>query len=256
MRTYPAPTPPPASDEPERGNAIVPLGIMAVCVLLLLGGRLAHCQEPSASNQVSVGGGVVLSDNASAVPVVIIAADAPVFLGSHSAARIFAMLKLHGSQGQTVDPGDVATFREAELDVYAQRRIGSDRAGGSTYIYLHGGGAVRQNTSGNEPAQRTPLWWSVGIAADRRDGDHFPERRLAIGFGHSDLSSPPRVTPGTLGAVLRDGIPRDIVVSGFVTIKATGSLEIIIGGDAHRALWGPRATQAVRLTSTVTFGST
>lgn len=242
-------------DPHEHGNAIVPLGIMALAALLLFGARAAHCQEPGASGQVSIGAGAVLSNDATAVPVAIIAADAPVFLGSHSAARIYAELKLHGSQGQTVDLGDVATFREAELDMWVQRRIGSDRAGGSTYVYLHGGGAVRQNTSGNEPAQRTPLWWSVGLAADRRDGDRFPERRLAVGFGHSDLSSPPLVTPGTLGAVLRDGIPRDIIVSGFVTIHAPGSLQVIIGGDAHRALWGPRATQAVRLSSTVTFGS-
>jgi len=242
--------------EPEPGKAVIPLGIGALAVLLLLGGRLAHCQEPPTSNQVSVGAGAVLSNDAETVPVVIVAADAPVFFGAQSAARIYAAAKLHGSQGQTVDLGDVATFREAELDVYIQRRIGSDRAGGSTYIYAHGGGAIRQNTAGNEPAQRTPLWWSVGVAVDQRNEGKFPERRLAVGFGHSDLSSPPQVTPGTLGAVLRDGIPRDLIVSGFVTIKATGTLEVIIGGDAHRALWGPRATQAVRITSTVTFGST
>lgn len=254
MRTYPAPPPPPVRDEPERGNPIVPLSIAALVVMLLLGAKLAHCQEPGTSNQVSIGAGAVLSSDAAAVPVVIVAADAPIFFGSQSAARIYAAAKLHGSQGQTIDPGDVATFREAELDVFLGRRVGSDRAGGSTYVYVHAGGAVRQNTAGNEPAQRTPLWWSAGLAVDRRDGEGFPERRLAVGFGHSDLSSPPLVTPGTLGAALRDGIPRDLIVSGHVTVKATGTLEVIIGGDVHRALWGPRATQSVRLTTTVTFG--
>lgn len=233
--------------------------LTAIVMLWAWAGLTCRAQEPPATGRVSVGAAAVWSTTATVRPSALVEADAPVNLGKtepgddSSIARVLAQLRLAGVQGQTVNPADVATFSSLQFDLYIKRRIGSDSDGGSTYVYLHGGGAALRDSEGSAPFQRTPLWYSAGITLERREGKAFPHRWVSLGFGHSDLSSPPRRQPGTLGAAARDAIPRDLIASGSTSIKAPGKVAVILSVDLARALWGPRGTMHVAVSTTLAW---
>lgn len=234
--------------------------LVLVCALFV--GGIMFADEPPASDQASAGGGMTGQDKVRAVPVVIIGVDFPVNLGDtpDATARVYSQFGIDGAAGQTLDTGDVATFTALRFDLWIERRVGTDGLGGSTYLALHGGGATRFDSGGKEPFLRAPLWYSFDLAFERRDGDHFPHRRLVLGYGHSDLSSPPARRAGTLAAAARDGVPRDLIVGGNVTVTALEDvgkdtkMKVCIGAYIHRALWGPRGTVAALITTTITFG--
>jgi hypothetical protein len=166
-----------------------------------------------------------------------------------------AQLKAAGVAGDTkFNPGDVSTFNSAEFDLFIKRRVGSDNDGGATYFYAHGGGAVLRDAKGEAPYQRNPLWYSIGVTLERRDDGKFPKRWLSIGVGHSDISSPPAHAPGTLAQAGHDAKPRDLIVSGSVAIDGPSKSKLIISGDVHRGIYGPRATTQVRLSTTASWG--
>lgn len=234
----------------------------ALLAALLLGG-LARAEEAPASDQVSGGVGLAAQSKAKAVPVLIIGVDFPIYFGSDNVdatARGYSETSVDGLEGETVDFGNAATFTSVRGDLWLERRVGSDGNGGSTYLALHGGGAARLDTGGNEPLTRAPVWYSGDLVLERRSGDHFPNRRLTIGFGHSDLSSPPERVSGSLREAARNASPRDIMVGGNVTVTAMKaadggtSMKVVIGGYVHRALWGKHGTFAALVTTTVTFG--
>lgn len=221
----------------------------------ILAARACAQEEPPATGRVSVGAVAVWGERTDVAPGAIVEAEAPINLGRASVARVLAQLKATGVQSEGFELGNVATFGAIALEVYVERRIGGDEDGGATYIHAHGGGATLRDSDGREPYQRSPLWYSVGVTLERRAGGAFPHRRLSVGFGHSDVSSPPRRSPGTLAAAARDAKPRDLIVSGSVAIDGPGRVEVILSGDCHRGLWGPRATTQARIASTVTWGA-
>lgn len=227
--------------------------------LLLCALPLAAQDEPHASDQVSLGAAAVVQEDATIVPAAIIGVDFPVYLGHSPVLRAYTLLAIDGAAGETLAPGDVRTFRALRFDAWLQRRIGTDGEGGSTYLAAHVGGAARLDTAGREPFVRAPLWWSAGLVFERRADEHFPHRRAALGFGHSDLSSPPRRVPGSLRAAIRDSAPRDLIVAGHVTVTALetkdgDAVKVIISASLHRALWGTRGTTAAVVSTTVTWG--
>jgi len=231
--------------------------------LLLLGPAVLADDQPAPTDQVSVGAGMTGQETAQGVPVVVVGVEFPINLGDarpNGRWRAYTQFGIDGAPGQTLDTGDVSSFMALRLDLWIQRRIGSDGTGGSTYIALHGGGAARLDTGGEEPFIRAPLWYSADFVFERRQDERFPHRRLVMGYGHSDLSSPPRRRAGTLAAAARDGVPRDIIVGGNVTVTALEDvgknmkMKVCIGAYVHRALWGPRGTLAALVTTTITFG--
>jgi hypothetical protein len=236
----------------------------AALLLMLLAPAIALSQteQPPAADQASLGGGMTAQEKVQAIPVVVIGVDFPVNLGADSSGtgRVYTQFGIDGAPGQTLDTGDVASFTALRFDIWLERVIGLDGFGGRTYIALHGGGAARLNTSSKEPFLRAPLWYSADFVFERRSGANFPHRRLVLGYGHSDLSSPPRRTPGTFAAAARDGVPRDLIVGGNVTVTALEDvgkdtkMKVCIGAYIHRALWGRTGTVAAVVTTTITFG--
>jgi hypothetical protein len=232
--------------------SIVAGGLLAF--LLMTPASADAGQEPPAAVRAHVGYSATMTSRADALPTAAVEIEAPVSLGSESIARVLAQLRVHGIAGQTVDPGDVRTFASAEFEVALRRRVGADRDGGATYVGVRGGFAALRDADGAEPHVRNPLWYAIETTLERRDGDSFPSRWVSVGFGHSDISSPPLHTPGTLRQAARDAIPRDLIASGSVAISGPAKLKLIISGDVHRGLWGPRATTQVRLSTTVAWG--
>jgi hypothetical protein len=239
--------------KPPKGERSMPyalaLAILAPC---------AFASEPPATVRGSIGMQAVASEKAAAVPNAEFDVDAPMSLGHESIARVMAQLKAAGVAGDTkFNPGDVSTFNSAEFDLFIKRRVGSDNDGGATYVYVNGGGAVLRDAKGDAPYQRNPFWYSVGVTLERRDEGKFPKRWLSIGLGHSDISSPPAHAPDSLAQAGHDAIPRDLIASGSVAIDGPSKAKkakLIISGDVHRGIYGPRATTQVRLSTTMTWG--
>jgi len=223
--------------------------------LLALGGVAMAQGEPGATMRGSIGPAVVLSEKAAAVPTALVEVDAPVALGRESVARVMALLRISGVAGdEKFSVGDASTFNSAEFELWIKRRIGSDYDGGATYVYMHGGGAVLRDSHGAEPYQRNPLWYSVGLTLERRESKKFPKRWVSIGYGHSDISSPPARKPGSFSAAARDAKPADLIASGAVELGGPSKSRFIISADVHRGLYGPRATTQVRLSTTMSWG--
>ncbi len=234
-----------------------PRGEKALPYVLVLGLAVTASagSEPPSTVRGSLGMQGVLSSQAAAVPAALVEVDSPISLGRESVARVMAQLKLAGVAGGTLDVGDVSTFNSAEFDLYVKRRVGSDNDGGATYVYVHGGGAVLRDAKGEAPYQRNPLWYSVGLTLERRDDGKFPKRWLSLGVGHSDISSPPAHAPGTLLQAGHDAKPRDLIVSGSVAIDGPSKSKLILSGDVHRGIYGPRASTQVRLSTTAAWGN-
>lgn len=196
---------------------------------LLCGAAPLLAQEPPATVEVLAGAAVVVSEESDVVPVARVTVDAPVYLGSESVARIRAALQIHGSAGETVDLADVATFRGAELDVELERRIGAGQDSAS-YVVLKVGGAARRDAlvegTSEQPRERFPGWWGVGLGVEHREGSEPPARRLVVAMGSSQLCH------------VAGGAPRDLIVSGQVRIAKKGGAQAVIAGEIHRPLWG------------------
>lgn len=227
---------------------------VAALLLALLPLMASAAEEPAASVRAHAGYSAVMSSQADALPTAAVEVDAPVSLGHASVARVQAKLAALGIAGKTFDGADVRTFGSVEFELAIRRRIGSDYDGGATYLGVRGGGAALRDAKGDAPYQRTPIWWAVELTLERRNGDHFPHRWVSLGFGHSDISSPPRSAPSTLGAAARDNAPRDLIVSGSVQVKGPIGTSVIFSGDVHRGLWGKRATQQARMSTSATWG--
>lgn len=204
------------------------------CAFLLAAGLLCGAaplcaEEPPASVEVLAGAAVVVSEESDVVPVARITVDAPVYVGRESIARIRAALQVHGSVGETVDLADVATFRGAELDVELERRIGAGQDS-ATYVVLKVGGAARRDAlvegTSEQPHERFPGWWGLGLAMEHRVGAEPPERRLVVAMGSSQLCHE------------QSGAPRDLIVAGHVRIAKKGGAVAVVAGEIHRPIWG------------------
>lgn len=218
-------------------------------------GASVHGEEPPATVRGSLGYSGVFSERADTVPTALVEFESPIPMGNGSMGRVLAQLKALGVKGdKKFSIGDVATYGSAEFDLFLRLRIGSDREGGSTFFYVHGGGAALRDSHGDAPFQANPVWYSVGITLERRELKKFPSRWVSIGLGHSDISSPPLHAPGTLAQAARDAKPRDLIVSGSAVVRGPSKSQMIISGDVHRGIYGPRATTQVRLSTTVTWG--
>ncbi len=205
-------------------------GAFLLAAGLLCGAAPPTCgQEPPAAVEVLAGAAVVVSEESDVVPVARVTVDAPVFLGRESVARLRAALQVHGSAGQTVDLADVATFRGAELDVELERRIGAGQ-GSASYVVLKVGGAARRDAlvegTSEQPRERFPGWWGLGLGIEHREGSEPPSRRLVVAMGASQLCHE------------QGGAPRDLIVSGQVRIAQKGGAQAVIAGEIHRPLWG------------------
>ncbi len=220
--------------------------------VLLFAAFLAEA-EPPASVRGSIGYSAVMTEAVDAVPTASVEVDAPISLGKASIARLLAQLRIEGIAGKSLNVGDVRTFGSAELELIFKRRVGRDNQGGSTYVGIRGGGAALRNASGDAPYQRNPLWWAVEFTLERREKDSFPHRWVSVGFGHSDISSPPTRRPGSFSSAARDAQPRDLIVSGSVSVDGPSRSALIISGDCHRGIWGRNATTQVRLSTSVSW---
>lgn len=228
---------------------------MGLLPLVLVAFTAGAQEEPGATMRGSMGASGVLSQRADVVPTALVEVEAPVSLGHESVARVLALLRISGVAGdERFNVGDVSTFNSAEFELWFRRRVGSDYDGGATYFYLHGGGAVLRDSHGDAPFQRNPLWYSAGLTLERRESKRFPKRWVNLGFGHSDISSPPARSPLTLAQAGRDAIPRDLIASGSVEVDGPSKTRFIVSVDVHRGIFGPRASTQVRLSTTATWG--
>lgn len=159
---------------------------------LLCGAATIQAQdEPPAAVEVSAGAVASLSSDESAVlPTATVLVDAPVYLGQGSAiGRVFVRGTLSGLPGETVDLGNVSTFKAFEVVGEYERRIGVSYDGGSsTYVVARGQFATKL-ASDPAPRVRYPRAYGVGVAFERRDAVGIA-RRAEIIVGRSQIASP------------------------------------------------------------------
>lgn len=188
--------------------------------ILLCGAAPLQAQEPPATFSGVVGAGVSLSDESAAIPVLQLRFNSPVAIGDSPVCRLDVTLSLSGLPGESIDLEQPTTWKAAEVHGELQRRIGSDGAGGSTYLVGRAGFHTRILPRDQTPLDRYARNYGVGVRVERRDGDGSIRRSIALLYGRSDVASP-QFDYGQL------------MVEGHARLAGLGPVDVIVGGDAY-----------------------
>jgi hypothetical protein len=192
----------------------------ALAAVLLYGAFPARAQEPPATFSGVVGAGVSLSDESAAIPELRLSFNAPVALGDSPVCRLDVTVQLSGLPGESIELEQPTTWKAAEIHGELQRRVGTDHAGGSTYVVLRGGFHTRILPSDETPRDRYARSYGLGVRVERRDGAGSIRRSIALLYGRSDVASP-HFDSGQL------------LLDGFARIASVKGADIVIGGDAY-----------------------
>lgn len=197
-----------------------PAGPVAlVAGLLCAPGSATLAQEPPATFSGVAAVGVSLSDESAAIPVLRLDFNGPLVLGDSPACRVDVTLQLSGLPGESIDLQEPTTWKAAEVFGELQRRVGSDRAGASTYVVLRGGFHTRILPSDQTPRERYARSYGAGVRLEHRAAGSI-RRSIALLYGRSDVVSP-QFDYGQL------------MVEGHAKVASIAGASLVIGGDAY-----------------------
>lgn len=187
---------------------------LVAAALLIAGASTAHADAPAVQFGALLSAQRVMSGDTdpAIVPGLLLSARGPFAFGSKTPFDAYVTLGLNALPGETVDPGDVATFKSAELVAGLARRIGSV---GSlrTRIYAEAGFATRlMQTPG--PADRYPRLADLGLeVSDESNGARFK-----VGFGRADVAGPAQW--------------KQVILGGQYPAYKIGPADLVLGADA------------------------
>ncbi len=167
-------------------------------------------------------------------PSAEIEVDGPLALGTGAPLRVYARFRTFGLPGETVDLGDVKTFRAAELSLGGYRRVGRLVLGDQevwTSIEGEWGFATALPAAGAPAALRYPRHYGVGIRLEERRGGAW----LSVLYGRHESAG--------------DRLWGQWLVGGAVPLTVSKGV-LVLGGDAMLTVGprgGPRQRDLLRI---------
>lgn len=218
-------------------------------LLFLLLATPAAAQERGATfGALSTAQLVLSGDTRAVLPGIRLDVRGPFAFGESTPLEVTVVLELTGSPGETVVPGDVATFKAAGLDAGLAREIGWTVRGSQTIrtlIYLEAGFATRLPQD-PAPLDRYPRRAALGLEVREESSGAF----FKVGIGRNDIAG-----PAQWRQLMVSG---QVPLYGFAKKKGKARARITIGGDVvltiGRANFGPQQRDVIRISTGVKVG--
>lgn len=222
---------------------------LAAAAIIIAGASTAHCDD-GVTFGASLGGHTVLSGDTdpAVVPGLRVAVRGPFAFRSSTPLEFRADLELTAMPGESVNPGDPATFKAVALTAALQREIGRSIRGTQTIrtlAYLEGGAASRLPRDPG-PLVRYPRRIALGLEVREETSGAF----FRAGGGFDDVAGPARWRQLMLAG--------EVPVYGLAKKKGKARAHVVIGGDVvltiGRGNFGPDQRDVSRLRAEVRTG--